>query len=38
MPLKRVLIVEDFNDVGRFYQDTIRTAYPGVQITFTPFG
>lgn len=36
MPLKRVLIVEDSIDVGRFYQDTIRMAYPGVLITFTP--
>ena len=36
MPLKRVLIVEDSNDVGRFYQDTLRAAYSGVQITFTP--
>jgi CheY-like chemotaxis protein len=36
MPLKRVLIVEDSIDVGRFYQDTILTAYPGVLTTFTP--
>jgi CheY-like chemotaxis protein len=36
MPLKRVLIVEDSVDVGRLYQDIIRSAYPGVPITFVP--
>jgi DNA-binding response OmpR family regulator len=36
MGLKRVLIVEDSIEVGRMYQDSIRSAYPGVPITFVP--
>ena len=36
MALKRVMIVEDSIDVGRMYQDTIRSAYPDVPITFVP--
>lgn len=36
MSLKRVLIVEDTSDIGRLYQETLRTAYPGLGISFVP--
>ena len=36
MALKRVMIVEDSIDVGRMYQDTIRSAYPNAATTFVP--
>jgi CheY-like chemotaxis protein len=36
MALKRVMIVEDSIDVGRMYQDTIRSAYPNAGTTFVP--
>jgi DNA-binding response OmpR family regulator len=36
MTLNRVLIVEDTRDVGRYYQDTIRAAFPGVGISLVP--
>jgi len=36
MALNRVLIVEDTRDVGRYYQDSIRAAFPGVLISLVP--
>ena len=36
MPLTRVLIVEDSMDIGRYYQETIRAAFPGVPMTTVP--
>lgn len=36
MALNRVLIVEDTRDVGRYYQETIRSAFPGVLISLVP--
>ena len=36
MALKRVLIVEDSMDIGRYYQETIRAAFGGVPITLVP--
>lgn len=36
MAMKRILIVEDSIDVGRLYQDTIRSAYPNALVTFVP--
>lgn len=36
MSLKRVLIVDDAMDLGRLYQDALRTLYEGVPVTFVP--
>lgn len=36
MSLKRVLIVDDAMDLGRLFQDAIKTAYPGLPVTFVP--
>jgi DNA-binding response OmpR family regulator len=36
MTLNRVLIVEDSRDVGRYYQEAIRMAFPGVPISLVP--
>ena len=36
MSLKRVLIVDDAMELGRLYQEALRTVYPGVPVTFVP--
>lgn len=36
MTLKRILIVDDARDVGRMYQQALRTAYPKVAVTYVP--
>ena len=36
MVLKRILIVDDARDIGRMYQQALRTAYPRVQVTYVP--
>ena len=36
MSLKRVLIVDDAMELGRMYQDALRTTYPGVPVSFVP--
>jgi CheY-like chemotaxis protein len=36
MILKRVLIVDDAMELGRLYQESLRTMYPGVPVTFVP--
>ncbi|GAP07694.1 MAG TPA: response regulator [Anaerolinea thermolimosa] len=33
---KRILIVDDARDVGRMYQQALRTAYPQVAVTYVP--
>lgn len=36
MPLKRILIIDDARDVGRMYQQALRTLYPRVPVTYVP--
>jgi CheY-like chemotaxis protein len=36
MALKRILIVEDSIDVGRLYQEAIRSGYPAAAVTCVP--
>lgn len=36
MPVKRILIVDDARDVGRMYQQALRSAYPKVAVTYVP--
>jgi CheY-like chemotaxis protein len=36
MTLNRVLIVEDSREIGRYYQQAIRSAFPGVPISLVP--
>ncbi len=36
MPLKRILIIDDARDVGRMYQQALRSAYPHTTITYVP--
>ena len=36
MALKRILIIDDARDVGRMYQQALRTLYPRVPVTYVP--
>ena len=36
MSLKRLLIIDDARDVGRMYQQALRTLYPHVPVTYVP--
>ncbi len=36
MSLKRILIVDDARDVGRMYQQALRTAHPKVPVAYVP--
>lgn len=36
MALKRIMIVDDARDIGRMYQQALRSAYPRVPVTYVP--
>jgi CheY-like chemotaxis protein len=36
MAVKRILIIDDARDIGRMYQQALRTAYPRLQVIYVP--